>query len=115
MVLTLLLNSHLSMAERCMYLDGEDDYVQISDSDSIDFDTDDNFTVSVWISFPAVQKDMGNNDNDILEKWSGASGYPYVIRYLNQGDSTNKGKVIVARYDGTQDPKIISTTSLNDG
>lgn len=94
-------------------LDGSDDYVSIPDSDNIDFGTDEDFTIEAWIKADSNQADLGNGDNDIIEKWSGGGvGYPFVIRYLNAS-----GKIIAARYDGSNtrnNPNITSNTTIND-
>ena len=98
-------------------LDGVDDYVRIPDSDALDFDTDDDFTVSVWIKPGSTQFPTGSNqDSDVVEKWSQHQGrYPFVIRYYNQNAGSNEGKVYVERYDGGHAPKITSSSSINDG
>jgi len=89
--------------------DGSDDYMTIPDSAAINFDKDQDFTVSVWVKIPSAdQPDTGFPDNDILAKWNpGVSGYPYTIRYCD-------GKIFAAKYDGTNFPSITSTVSLND-
>lgn len=91
--------------------DGTDDVVEIADSDLIDFDTDDDFTISVWVKLPVNQSDTGMNQNSILEKANGA--YPYVLNVANQTHATN-GRIIAARYDGSSVPAVTSTTSCND-
>lgn len=91
-------------------LDGINDYVLIPDNDAIDFGVDDDFTVEVWIKVPSTpQPDMTFIDSDIIEKWSGSGGYPFVIRYL-----ANTNKINVARYDGSISAGIVSSTSFND-
>jgi hypothetical protein len=85
-------------------LDGVNDYAQIADNDAIDFTKDQNFTVEARV------RTTGSTDNDaILEKWSQSGGYPFVIRYKANGT------VIAARYDGSKNPSIISTSTINDG
>lgn len=95
-------------------LDGVDDYVFLPDADIYDFAQDQNFTVEFWTKPLATQPDTDNNDNDIIEKWSGSGGYPYVIRYVNQA-GTNDGRIRFARYDGTNNPGALSVTRINDG
>ena len=95
--------------DNILSLDGNDDYVSIPDSDTIDFGTNDNFTVEAWIKADANKPDTGNLDNDIIEKWSGSDGYPFVIRYLR-----NTGEIFVARYDGSTSSVITSTVAIND-
>lgn len=91
-------------------LDGVDDYIRIEDEDRLDFGPDDDFTVSVWVNAQNYQPSYNKIDNAIVEKWSGSGGYPYVIRFLNLS-----GKVRVARYDGTNNPKIDSNASILSG
>ncbi|MGA1137506.1 MAG: LamG-like jellyroll fold domain-containing protein, partial [bacterium] len=85
-------------------LDGVDDYLEIANSEAINFATNQDFTVEAWIKADRIQQDTKNTDNDIIEKWSGQSGYPYVIRYVN-----TSGKIYAARYDGTKSASINST------
>ena len=56
---------------------------------------------------------VGSLDVAILEKWGEAGPYPFVIRMLTSG--IDAGKVRVARYDGSNNPAINSTTLINDG
>jgi hypothetical protein len=85
-------------------LDGVNDYAQIADNDAIDFSSSQNFTVEARV------RTTGSTDNDaILEKWSQSGGYPFVIRYKSNGT------VIAARYDGSNNPSVTSTTAINDG
>ncbi len=90
-------------------------HATIPDHDGIDFGTNQDFTVSVWTK-PTFNQSFGvNGDSDIVEKWEGNGGYPYVIRYLNQRSGANHGKINVARYDGTNNPFITSNKKLDDG
>ncbi|MCK5284861.1 MAG: hypothetical protein KAJ86_04660 [Alphaproteobacteria bacterium] len=86
--------------------DGINDTIEIPDDNAIDFDTNDDFSVSAWIKTPsAVQNDLTSTQNSIIEKWDGGvSGYPFIIRYVN----TTK-KIIGARYDGTNYTEVVST------
>ena len=86
-------------------------FISIADSDSIDFDTNDDFAISLWIKMPAIQSDTGMNQNGIIEKMDGS--YPYVINIANQTHGSN-GSIIAARYDGAMVPAVISTTACND-
>lgn len=87
-----------------IHLDGND-FVSIPDDSNNDFSNSQDFTVSVWFKAPE-----GNNVSNraIVEKWSGSGGYPYVIRY--NSDET----IIVARYDGTNNPVLQTTATYND-
>lgn len=94
---------------------GSSDYVEIPNSDDINFGTNQDFTVAFWVLAAWEQKDTKNSDNDVVEKWSGVQGYPYVVRYLNEKAGDNYGKIVAARYDGTVNPSVISKTKINDG
>lgn len=96
-------------ATKLLKFDGVTSYVEMADSDAIDFDWNQNFTIECWIKADTNQADKKNSDNDIIEKWNGSSGYPYVIRYLR-----SSGKIIGARYDGTNNPRVQSLKSIND-
>jgi hypothetical protein len=90
-----------------LYTDGASTYAYITDNDTTnDFAYNQDFTVSFWV------KDGGGNANSdaIVEKWSSlGGGYPYAFRY-NTGNS-----VSFARYDGSHNPSVIGTTTINDG
>ncbi len=98
-------------------LDGVDDHVVIPDADALDFGAHDDFTVSVWAKPDATQYPSGSdNDSDLVEKWSQHEArFPYVIRYFNQNAGSDEGKVAVARYDGSNNPYLHSTTAINNG
>lgn len=46
-----------------------------------DFSGTQAYSVSFWAWLAATQNNTGNVDNDIVEKWTGGTAYPYVIRY----------------------------------
>ena len=96
-----------------MNFDGTDDYVTIPDSNAIDFSTNSDFTVSTWVKIPTTQGDTAYGDNDIVEKWSGTSGYPYVIRIMNQTHADN-GRILAVQWDGSVGSIIMSSTRIND-
>ncbi len=97
--------------------DGVDDYMEIPNSPDINFDTNDDFTVEVWLRVPiGNQRDRDVGDNDVIEKWDQGSGsYPFVIRYLNINAGIHYGKISAARYAAPQNPGILSTVTINDG
>ena len=43
-------------------LDGSNDYVSIADSNNIDFDTDDDFTIETWFKADSNQEDLTNSE-----------------------------------------------------
>lgn len=97
-----------------LHLDGVNDFVSIPNNVG-NFAANQEFTVTCWVKPDATQTDIGQQDNDFLEKWDGTGGYPFVMRYLNQTAGANNGKVQIARYDGTNGPNIMSTAKINDG
>ncbi|AXE20391.1 hypothetical protein DR864_22920 [Runella rosea] len=97
-----------------LHLDGVNDYVSIPNNVG-NFAANQEFTVTCWVKPDPTQTDIGQQDNDFLEKWDGTGGYPFVMRYLNQTAGANNGKVQIARYDGTNGPNIMSTAKINDG
>jgi hypothetical protein len=96
-------------------LDGIDDYVSLPDADIYDFPQNQNFTVEFWAKPNATQPDTDNTDNDMVEKWSGPGGYPFVVRYINQKNVSRNGRITFGRYDGSNNAGIVSTTRINDG
>jgi Ca2+-binding RTX toxin-like protein len=101
---------------KAISFDGIDDYVVIPNSDAINFDNNQNFTVELWVKIDPNQVDLDYVDNDILEKWSNAAPgtpdrpYPFVIRYFRDTNT-----IQAARYDGTNGAGAVSITKFNDG
>jgi len=99
--------------------DGIDDYVSLPDVDNLDFSINQDFSISIWVKVDSLQKDLDQVDNEIVEKWSGIDGYPYVIRYLNQKDKALHGKISVARFGGWNNggdfAGVTSKQKINDG
>jgi hypothetical protein len=83
--------------------DGSSTYASIPDDNSIDFDTNQNFTVNFWM------KDNGGNatTDAVVEKWAGSAPYPYVFRL-------NGSSVDFRRWDTTNNPAAIGTKAVND-
>ena len=98
-----------------LQFDGVDDYAVIPDDDTIDFDPNHDFAVAAWIKPASAQAWTATVDNNVIEKWSGAGGYPYSIRYLNQTAGANAGKISAGRWDGQNGPWLQSTTRIDDG
>ncbi len=116
-IFLLLFYGNLAFSQNtALNFDGIDDYVEITDIELGNFNYNEDFTISVWVKPDAFQMDITNPDNDIVEKWSMQEGaYPFVIRYLNQTNDENEGRIQAARYDGTNNPEIFSTHKINDG
>ncbi|MEY3868438.1 MAG: hypothetical protein RLZZ338_2329 [Cyanobacteriota bacterium] len=102
--------------EKVYTFNGTSEFEKVDNRDAINFGTNQDFTVAVWIKAESQQKDTTNGDNDVVEKWiSSSGGYPYVIRYLNQKVANNSGIIVAARYDCSNNPSVRSTTKINDG
>lgn len=104
-----------------LQFDGTSNYVTIPNSDSLNFDYDQDFTIEAWIKADPVQPYTtdGNKpivDNTIIEKCIDSSNYPYAIRYYNQTTpGEGSGTIYAARYDDPHNPTIGSKTKVNDG
>lgn len=71
---------------------GTSQYVTLPDIDNTtDFTTSNNYTISCWVW---VSSSQNFGDVDIVEKWDGNGGYPYVLRF----DPANK-YVNIAAYN----------------
>ncbi|NUM36496.1 MAG: LamG domain-containing protein [Candidatus Brocadiae bacterium] len=94
--------------------DGNGDYLRITNASQINFSRTQDFSVAFWVKPDVVQPYTVNSDNDMVEKWSGTSGYPFVVRYINQKSSSN-GRVSAARYNGTTSAGTSSNDTIHDG
>lgn len=87
-------------------------YITIPSNDFINFDTSDDYTVSLWAEPASTQNDMAGIINDIIRKWAGdAQGYAFGISYYNTSSTTPR-TFAGARYDGAacgHIPQIISS------
>ncbi len=98
-----------NLAQGGVSFDGINDRIDIQHNAAIDFAQNQNFTIELRIKVPTTpQPDMGAIDNSIIEKWN-AKGYPYTIRYDN-----NSKKIVAGRFDGSNNPFIVSTSTVND-
>lgn len=76
-------------------------------SDAVNFDSGDDFTIAFWIQ-PDVQSNLVHETNSIIEKWGDGSSYPYSIGIYNS-TSSDEGKIVVSRSDGTHTAVLTST------
>lgn len=104
--------------------DGVDDYVSIPSNNGNNTGNYVSFVVTCWIKPDATQPSSAINpdENDIISKWAGLdaganNNYPFVVRYLNttRSNVSERGKILVGIWDGTNFPTVISTTPVNDG
>ncbi|HSH03352.1 MAG TPA: FG-GAP-like repeat-containing protein [Anaerolineae bacterium] len=94
--------------------DGTDDHIVIPNNPAFNPAVNDDFTIALWVKIPPTHPGAAYIDESILDKWSGVGGYPYTVRYLNQNNGANSGKIQVVRYDGTNAVILYSTTTVND-
>jgi hypothetical protein len=91
------------------------DSVNFGQAAAANFDTNDDFTVEVWVKPDTVQNSSGSGDNSIIEKVSGTP-YPFLIRLRNQDHPSLSWTLSASRRDsGNTRPLIDSTTTLGDG
>lgn len=103
--------------------DGKKDYIEIKASDTqiinnfddINFQTEQEFTVEVWVKVASLQLDVQYGDNSIVEKWDAVSNtYPFAIRYEN-----TTGRIVAIRFEERaqekNQPILKSKTNINDG
>jgi hypothetical protein len=95
-------------------LDGVSGEVVVPDAADLNFGPADEFTFSIWIKAPPTQVGPIVQQTSIVEKWSGAGGYPFVIRLFNQLGGPNAGKIFAARFDGSASPQVVSVSTIND-
>jgi hypothetical protein len=77
--------------------DGVNDYVSVGNITGVtNFTNTNNYTVDFWFYPNAIQSNTQNEDNDVIEKWSGTNGFPYVFRYLRATQTMQ-----IAAYNGT--------------
>ena len=69
-----------------LLFNGTTDYVSIPHNQLMNFNYDQDFTISIWVEPEEIQLDLNGQSNAILCKWDdlGTSCYPYHLRYFNQ-------------------------------
>jgi hypothetical protein len=101
-----LVNNPTSSWREELVFNGSNQYCTLPDiTDITDFDSTKNYSVCCWVNIDSSQVDLGNDDNDIVEKWSSVGSYPYVIRLI-RSNLTIRG----ALYNGSLNPGINSLT-----
>jgi len=83
----------------CLNFDGTDDFVNVSDSDSLDIGTSD-FTIEAWIKTNSATQQF------IIDKKSSGSGYYFYVE--------SDGKLHGNLTDGTNSDGVVSSTSIKD-
>ena len=93
---------------KAISFDGVDDYVSVPHDSTIDFDTTDNYTISLWLKIPSTdQPDLSWPWNYVLSK--GSVPRPYAIWFYNQTK-----KLGIQRQSSSEEVHTVSTTSFND-
>lgn len=90
---------------------GTNQYGSVSSVNGVtNFTTSNNYSIEVWLRISSTQNDLGNADNNILEKWNSnsESRYPYVFRY----DRGNL-KIGFSVYDGSNNPGLYFSITTN--
>ncbi len=85
-----------------LYFDGTDDEVNIPDDANYDFSASQDFTVAIWMNASSSQV---TSTSSFFEKWDATGGYPFALRF-------SSGSIVAARYDGTNNPSITSTSAI---
>ena len=63
--------------------DGTNDSCNLADVSGVtDFTQSNDYTIECWFYPNSTQNTTNNNDNDMIEKWQGSAGYPYVCRWM---------------------------------
>jgi len=101
--------------------DGIDDYILVNHNSLLNFDVNDDFSISLWFKASATQN-LNYSSNELISKWvdnptAGTNqSYPYVFRLKNQSASANNERLTVARFDRSCQnfPQQHSTSLLLD-
>ncbi|MEM1367584.1 MAG: LamG-like jellyroll fold domain-containing protein [Cyanobacteria bacterium P01_H01_bin.15] len=109
----------LEDASGALHLNGTTAFAQVEANEALNaFNNNSEFTVEAFIQVdPGGQKDTGFVSNQIINKWTGVNsdGYPFSIRYANETNTDNSGKIVAVRSDGTNGIELISTSDFSDG
>jgi len=98
-----LCTGHKKKKNSAYNFNGTDQYISIPNSSQNNFTSNDNFTISFWVSVANNQNDRSAAINDILRKWRGdTQGYPFaIVSYNNSAPDSTKNTFSFARYDGS--------------
>ena len=108
-----LTTDRFGSANSAYIFDGINDFIEIPNSELINFSYDQDFTVSAWIFVDAIQYDTIHPDNDIIEKWSGSGGYPFVFRLEYALTGVPNNTIIAQRYNGGSVSKLQTSIDFN--
>ncbi len=109
-------------SNKALYFDGIDDYINIPHSELINFDYNQDFSISVWIEPALNQNNLNGISNAIIYKWDdlGSTAYPYCIRYFNETENKvdyTEYTISCARHDyySLESEVLSNTTARNNG
>lgn len=87
-------------ASEACYFNGTTQHLEIPHAPQIDFSTQDEFAISLWLKMPVRQIDIEGVVNDIISKWysDDSEPYPFALRYYNH-TSNQDGKLWLGRYE----------------
>ncbi|NEU74314.1 hypothetical protein PI95_017545 [Hassallia byssoidea VB512170] len=94
-----------------LMFDGQDDYVEIPYSPTLDFAQAQDFAIEVWLKPDPMEESKSKTifDINVLEKWVGTP-FPYAIRY-----SSKNGRLYASRYDDEKkNPAVSCLEPIND-
>lgn len=97
-----LTKGHTGKKKSAYHFNGTDQYISIPHSDQTNFEHNQDFTISLWVSIED-QPDLAGPLNDIMRKWRGdTQGYPYAIVYYNNtAQEEIRQSFSFVRYDGS--------------
>ena len=99
-------------------LDGVNEFINITNSADIDFDTDEDFSISITFRIPTGNQPAAGGTAALLGKWdSFTTPYSYSIRIFTQnfGTPADRFKIVFGRYDEITNPTVVSANTYNDG
>lgn len=99
-----------NFTQKGVSFDGVNNYLEIPGVSANDFSNSNNFTIEFSLEVPSTpQPDAQGIGIVLMEKLNpAAAGYPFSMGYRVDN------KIVVARYDGTNNPGITSMSTFND-
>ncbi len=81
-----------SETNKALQFDGVDDYVNIPHSELLNFDYNQDFSISLWVEPNLNQNNLNGESNALIYKWNdqGSTAYPYCIRYFNETENKDE-------------------------
>lgn len=110
-----LANPLRPLGDTTLTFNGTTDFRSVANDPAFNYPRAQDFTVAAWIRAEARQAMLAKPDNDMIEKWSGTGGYPFVLRFQNETAGQTAGRVVAARWDGKVNPSVRSGSRIDDG